>query len=78
MNKDLTIRKLFAATVSLQKTVNSMHCSTGIDFLAGLLIVHSILECLEILSVASFVGKTGNSRQTRAILHTVRYLVQLL
>ena len=27
--------------------------------------------------MASFVGKTGSSRQTRAILHTVSYLVSI-
>ena len=28
--------------------------------------------------MASFVGKTGSSRQTRAILHTVSYLLNIL
>ena len=27
--------------------------------------------------MASFVGKTGSSRQSRAILHTVSYLVNI-
>ena len=74
MNKDLTIRKLFAATVSLQKQLNTVLVSI---FLAGLLVVHSMsvlrfLAWLLLLEKLVAADKLGLFR-----IYTVSYLLNI-